>query len=167
MSVDHHVKNVSLQHPRPRRAQLKQQPKNKTTYVVNSNGKEARKSTTVKVGEFAAIALKFPGRNQKTNFIYMAEVLSMDAAGEGLITVKIMLKCGSNLHAWPNVDKQEYSSQSSSDIFKVRLQPWQMKGPNSHLIPRSLMSSKAELLSFSTSFLSKSFLASIKTDSLN
>ena len=46
MSVDHHVKNVPLQHPRPRRAQLKQQPKNKTTHVVNSNGKETRKSTT-------------------------------------------------------------------------------------------------------------------------
>ena len=158
MSVDHHVKKVPLQHLQPPHAQPKQQPKNKTTHVVNSNGKEARKSTTeVKIGDFAAIALKFPGRNQKTNFIYMAEVFSVDAAGEGLIMVKIMLKCGCNLYAWSNVDKQEYSSQSSSDIFKVKLQPWQMKGPNSHLIPRSLMSSKVELLRFSTSFCQKTF----------
>ena len=41
----------------------------------------------------------------------MAEVFSVDAAGEGLILVKYMLKRGSNLYAWPNVDKQEYSSQ--------------------------------------------------------
>ena len=49
----------------------------------------------------------------------MAEVFSMDAAGDGLIAVKYMLKRGSNLYAWPDVDKQEYSSQPSSDIFKV------------------------------------------------
>ena len=116
MPVDHHVENV----PQPPRAQMpKQQPETKqASPVANSNGNEARKPTAeVKVGNFAGVALKFPGRNQKASFIYMAEVFSMDAAGDGLITVKHMLKRASNLYAWPDVYKQEYSSQTSSDIF--------------------------------------------------
>ena len=60
MSVDHHVENVPLQHPRPSRAQPKTTTKDKTTHVVSSNGKEARKPTTeVKVGDFAAIGRPF------------------------------------------------------------------------------------------------------------
>ena len=111
MPVDHHVENVALRHSQPPHAQMpEQQPKNKTAPVANSNGKEARKPTSeVKVGDFAAVALKFPGRNQKISFLYMAEDFSKDAAGDRLITVKYTLKRGSNLYAWPDVDKQEYS----------------------------------------------------------
>ena len=64
--------------------------------------------------------MKLGGKNQKTGFIHIAEIVDINDNADNVIGVKYMVKCGSNLYNWPNESKQEYSSQSGSEVYKVK-----------------------------------------------
>ena len=50
----------------------------------------------------------------------MAEIVDIDDSDDNLIAVRYMVKCGSNLYTWPDQTKQDHSSQSGSEVYKVK-----------------------------------------------